>query len=164
MIKQGAQRIGQYVVAELGKYPAKRRKASAKITEILGDITTPGLEIDIAIRSHDIPHKWPTAVRKEIARFPKNVTEQEQEGRFDLRDVPFVTIDGEDAKDFDDAVFAHRHQRGNWTLYVAIADVSHYVAVGSLLDEEAINRGNSVYFPGHVIPMLPEKLSNGLCS
>ena len=155
---------GQYVVAELVKYPAKRRKAIAKITEVLGDITTPGLEIDIAIRSHDIPHKWATAVRKEIARFPKNVTEQEQEGRFDLRDVPFVTIDGEDAKDFDDAVFAHRHQRGNWTLYVAIADVSHYVAVGSLLDEEAINRGNSVYFPGHVIPMLPEKLSNGLCS
>ena len=155
---------GQYVVAELVKYPAKRRKAIAKITEILGDITTPGLEIDIAIRSHDIPHKWPTAVRKEIARFSKNVTEQEQVGRFDLRDVPFVTIDGEDAKDFDDAVFAHIHQRGNWTLYVAIADVSHYVAAGSVLDEEAINRGNSVYFPGHVIPMLPEKLSNGLCS
>ena len=155
---------GQYVVAELVKYPEKRHKAVARIVEILGDITTPGLEIGIAVRSHEIPNKWPKTVSREIAQFPKNVSELEREGRFDLREIPFVTIDGEDAKDFDDAVFAHLHQRGNWTLYVAIADVSHYVAVGSGLDKEAINRGTSVYFPGHVIPMLPEKLSNGLCS
>jgi len=155
---------GQFVVAEITEYPARRHKAIARIVEVLGDVATPGLEIEVAVRSHGIPHQWPAAVSKESARFAEEVAEKELVGRFDLRDVPFVTIDGEDAKDFDDAVFAHRHQRGNWTLYVAIADVSHYVSLNSALDEEAITRGTSVYFPGHVIPMLPEKLSNGLCS
>jgi ribonuclease R len=155
---------GQFVVAEITEYPSRRRKAIARIVEVLGDSGTAGLEIEVAVRSHDIPHEWPAPVKKEMTRFGNNVSEQDCVNRFDLRDIPFVTIDGEDAKDFDDAVFAYRHQRGNWTLYVAIADVSHYVAVSSALDEEAINRGTSVYFPGHVIPMLPEKLSNGLCS
>lgn len=155
---------GQFVVAEIIEYPERHRKAIARIVEILGDVQTPGLEIDIALRSHDIPHVFPPAVLKETDRFPNEVTAADLKGRSDLRGIPFVTIDGEDAKDFDDAVFAHRHKGGNWTLYVAIADVSHYVRIGSALDEEAQERATSVYFPGHVIPMLPEKLSNGLCS
>lgn len=155
---------GQFVVAEISEYPSRRRKAVGKIKEILGDIATPGLEIDLAVRSFNIPHSWPSAVSKGITKIGEHVTEEEKQNRFDLRDMPFVTIDGEDAKDFDDAVFAHKHQRGNWTLYVAIADVSNYVKVDSALDREALNRGTSVYFPGHVIPMLPEQLSNGLCS
>ncbi len=160
----GKAQDGQYVVAQLVEYPAHRRKAIGRISEVLGDVTTPGLEIDIALRSHDIPHEWPAAVSKQIARLPDEVQEREVAGRFDLRDLPFVTIDGEDAKDFDDAVYAKPDENGGWTLMVAIADVSHYVHPGSALDEEAIERGTSVYFPGHVIPMLPEKLSNGLCS
>ncbi len=162
--ESGNAQDGQYVLAEILDYPSGRRKATARIDEVLGDVTTPGLEIDVAVRTHDIPHQFSKAVKKEADRLPKEVTDADRKGRFDLRDVPFVTIDGEDAKDFDDAVFAHRHQRGNYTLYVAIADVSHYVRPASPLDEEAEDRGTSVYFPGHVIPMLPEKLSNGLCS
>ncbi|PCI79573.1 MAG: ribonuclease R [SAR86 cluster bacterium] len=160
----GNAKDGQFVVAEITEYPSRRRKAIAKIVEVLGDSTTPGLEIEVAVRSHDIPHVWPSAVEKETNRFSEEVGEADLQGRADLRDIPFVTIDGEDAKDFDDAVFARRHQEGGWTLFVAIADVSHYVKIGSALDEEAIARATSVYFPGHVIPMLPEKLSNGLCS
>lgn len=155
---------GQFVVAEITEYPSRRRKAIAKIVEVLGDSTTPGLEIEVAVRSHDIPHIWPSAVEKETYRFSEEVGEQDLQGRADLRDIPFVTIDGEDAKDFDDAVYARKHKQGGWTLFVAIADVSHYVTIGSALDQEAITRATSVYFPGHVIPMLPEKLSNGLCS
>jgi ribonuclease R len=160
----GSAKDGEFVVAELIEYPAKRKKAVGKIVEILGDVTTPGLEIDMAVRSHDIPHEWPTAVTTETSRFSDEVGESEFQDRFDLRQTPFVTIDGEDAKDFDDAVFAESKKSGGWTLFVAIADVSNYVKIGSALDREAINRGTSVYFPGHVIPMLPEKLSNGLCS
>lgn len=160
----GSAKDGEFVVAELTEYPAKRKKAVGKIVEILGDVTTPGLEIDMAVRSHDIPHEWPEAVTKETSRFSDEVGESETQDRFDLRQTPFVTIDGEDAKDFDDAVFAESKKSGGWTLFVAIADVSNYVKIGSALDSEAINRGTSVYFPGHVIPMLPEKLSNGLCS
>jgi ribonuclease R len=164
LAEAGAAKDGQFVVAQLTQYPEKRKKAVAKIVEILGDTTTPGLEIDIAVRSHDIPHEWPAAVKKETSSFSAEVSEADTAGRFDLRTTPFVTIDGEDAKDFDDAVFAQQKKGGGWTLFVAIADVSHYVKIGSALDDEAINRGTSVYFPGHVIPMLPEKLSNGLCS
>ena len=160
----GSAEDGQFVVAEITEYPSKRRKAVAKIVEVLGDSTTPGLEIEVAVRSHDIPHVWPSSVEKETYRFSEEVGEADLQGRADLRDIPFVTIDGEDAKDFDDAVFARQHKGGGWTLFVAIADVSHYVKIGSALDEEAITRATSVYFPGHVIPMLPEKLSNGLCS
>lgn len=155
---------GQYVIARIKEYPTNRRKAIAAVTEILGDVGTPGIEIDIALRSFDIPFQWPAAVQKETRRFAEDVAAEKLETRFDLRDLPFVTIDGEDAKDFDDAVYAAPGKQGGWTLFVAIADVSHYVRIGSALDEEASNRATSVYFPGHVIPMLPEKLSNGLCS
>ena len=155
---------GQFVVAELTSFPATRRKPIAKIVEVLGDSTTPGLEIEVAIRSHDIPHQWPADAKKESSQLKGELSEQDLIGRKDLRKLPFVTIDGEDAKDFDDAVYAEPLNGNGWKLYVAIADVSHYVQVGSALDAEAQNRGNSVYFPGHVVPMLPEKLSNGLCS
>ena len=160
----GKARDGDFVVAELVDYPDRQRKAIGRIKEVLGDISAPGLEIEIAIRSFDLPHVWPKSVSKEANSIPKEVTEEESEFRFDLRDIPFVTIDGEDAKDFDDAVFARQNKGGDWTLYVAIADVSHYVKVSSPIDQEAMSRGTSVYFPGHVIPMLPELLSNGLCS
>ncbi len=163
--KQSAKaRDGEFVLAEITEYPSARRQAIARVLEVLGDETTPGLEVEIALRSHDIPFEWPKPLRKELSRFGAEVDRVDFKHRFDLREVPFVTIDGEDAKDFDDAVFAQRNSRGGWTLHVAIADVSHYVEIGSALDEEAAVRGTSVYFPGHVVPMLPEKLSNGLCS
>lgn len=155
---------GQFVVAEITSYPTNRRKAIAKIVEILGDHMTPGMEIDVAVRSHDIPFKWPREVTQTVKGLSEHVAEADSAKRIDLRHLPFVTIDGEDAKDFDDAVFCEPQSSGGYKLYVAIADVSHYVAPNSPLDKEAQNRGNSVYFPGHVIPMLPEVLSNGLCS
>ena len=155
---------GQFVVALIIDYPSKRRKAVGKVTEILGDVTTPGVEIAIALRRFEVPHLWPAAVKKETRSLGHEVSVKDTFGRFNLRDRQFVTIDGEDAKDFDDAVFAERARDGGWTLFVAIADVSNYVNPGSALDAEANNRGTSVYFPGHVVPMLPEKLSNGLCS
>jgi ribonuclease R len=123
----------------------------------------PGMEIDIAIRSHDLPQEWPKAVRKEARKFGDEVPKAARRGRTDLRDVALVTIDGEDARDFDDAVYCERTP-GGWRLLVAIADVSWYVQPDSALDQEAASRGNSVYFPERVIPMLPEVLSNGLCS
>ena len=155
---------GEFVVGEITTWPTERLKPVASIVEILGDSRTPGLEIDIAVRSHGIPHVWPAEVDKQIIQLAAAPGEKDYRYRHDLRDLPFVTIDGEDAKDFDDAVYAEPVPAGGWTLLVAIADVSHYVKVGSALDEEAANRGTSVYFPGHVIPMLPEKLSNDLCS
>ena len=129
----------------------------------------PGMEIDVALRSFDIPHVWPEAVLKEAARLKPEVEEKDKHKRVDLRHLPFVTIDGEDARDFDDAVFCEKPGgwkllTGGFRLYVAIADVSHYVKVDSALDKEAVVRGNSVYFPERVVPMLPEELSNGLCS
>ncbi|MGJ8688995.1 MAG: ribonuclease R [Gammaproteobacteria bacterium] len=160
---RGAQ-DGQFVVAEITSFPTQRRKAVGTIVEILGDHMKPGMEIDVAVRSHNIPHEWPRDVLKEMKGFTKEVSASEAAERVDLRQLPFVTIDGEDAKDFDDAVYCEQGAGGTCSLYVAIADVSHYVSVTSALDEEAQNRGNSVYFPGHVIPMLPEALSNGLCS
>jgi len=162
--QMGEAKSGEFVVAQISEYPSRRRKAIGIVTEVLGDRSTPGLEIEVAIRSHGLSHTWSAEVKEETAKLPNSVDHKDTINRFDLRDIPFVTIDGEDAKDFDDAVFAHQHQRGNWTLYVAIADVSNYVQIDSALDKEAINRGTSVYFPGHVIPMLPEALSNGLCS
>ena len=155
---------GQFVVARIIEYPSKRRKALAEVSEVLGDVATPGIEISIALRSFEIPHLWPAAAKKETRTLGQEVSKEDAIGRFDLRDLQFVTIDGEDAKDFDDAVYAERALNGGWTLFVAIADVSHYVKPGSALDAEAGSRGTSVYFPGHVVPMLPEKLSNGLCS
>ncbi len=134
----------------------------AKVIEVLGDFSTPGIEVKMAIRKFGIPDIWPKAVEKECGKFDvKNI--KLTDDRTDLRDLPLVTIDGEDAKDFDDAVYCQQKKEG-WLLWVAIADVSHYVKKGSALDKEAINRGNSTYFPGSVIPMLPEVLSNELCS
>ena len=155
---------GQYVIVRVTEFPSKRRKAVGEVVEILGDVATPGIEIDIALHSFAIPHQWPAAVEKEVAAFPEKVLPADLLARHDLRKVPLVTIDGEDAKDFDDAVFAEQLDNGAWRLVVAIADVSHYVGLGTSLDEEAQQRGTSVYFPGHVVPMLPEALSNGLCS
>ncbi|MDI1302494.1 MAG: ribonuclease R [bacterium] len=154
---------GQFVTVEIIDYPTHRSTATGRITEILGDYLAPGMEIDIAIRNFDIPHVWPDEVEREAARLDPQVQEADKEGRVDLRALPLVTIDGEDARDFDDAVYCEK-RRGGFRLIVAIADVSHYVRTGSALNEEALKRGNSVYFPQQVVPMLPEVLSNGLCS
>lgn len=154
---------GQMVLLAMLSYPSKHRPALGKVVEVLGDHMAPGLEVDVALHAHDIPYEWPQAVLDEVATFPAEVTEQDKTGRKDLTDLPFVTIDGADAKDFDDAVFC-RKRKSTWQLMVAIADVSHYVQSGSAIDEEAQRRATSVYFPGRVIPMLPEQLSNGLCS
>ena len=160
--ENGAQH-GQIVSVEIIEQPGKRTPAVARVVEVLGDHMAPGMEIDIAIRSHDVPQAWPAAVENEIAGLGEQVPARAKRGREDLRDVPLVTIDGEDARDFDDAVFCEATP-GGWRLLVAIADVSHYVHPDTALDTEAFERGNSVYFPERVIPMLPEVLSNGLCS
>lgn len=154
---------GQIVVAAIIEHPTKRSRPIGKIVEVLGDHMAPGMEIDIAIRSHELPFEWPPAVTEEADRFGYEVPERAKQGREDLRNLPLVTIDGADAKDFDDAVFCSR-EADHWRLLVAIADVSHYVKPSTALDKEATLRGTSVYFPGKVIPMLPEILSNGLCS
>ncbi len=154
---------GQIVVVELIEQPSRRARPMGRVVEILGDHMGPGMEIDIAIRSHGLPYEWPEAVQAEIADLGHAVPEQVKAGRLDLRNVALVTIDGADAKDFDDAVYCERKPKG-WRLLVAIADVSAYVHPGTALDDEAVLRGTSVYFPGRVIPMLPEVLSNGLCS
>lgn len=154
---------GQLVVVEITQYPTQRHEARGMIIEVLGDHMAPGMEIDVALRSHNLPHVWPQAVLDEIASWTETVPESAIAGRKDLRDLPLVTIDGEDARDFDDAIYVEK-TKGGYTLYVAIADVSYYVKPGSALDDEAKLRGTSVYFPAQVIPMLPEVLSNGLCS
>ena len=154
---------GQIVVAQIVDQPTHRSQPIGKLVEVLGDHMAPGMEIDVAIRAHELPLEWPAPVQTQIAGIHSEVAEADKEGRVDLRNTPLVTIDGEDARDFDDAVYCERRGKG-WRLLVAIADVSHYVAADSPLDREAHNRGNSVYFPGRVIPMLPEALSNGLCS
>jgi len=154
---------GQIVVAAIIEHPTKRSRAIGKVVEVLGDHMAPGMEIDIAIRSHELPFEWPSAVTEDADRFGYEVPERAKQDREDLRSLPLVTIDGADAKDFDDAVFCTREDQ-HWRLLVAIADVSHYVKSGTALDKEATLRGTSVYFPGKVIPMLPEILSNGLCS
>lgn len=161
---QNGAKHGQLVVAAITDQPTQYTRPLGKIIEVLGDHMAPGLEITVAIRNHDLPYLWPDDVLLEASRFPPHVTEDSLADREDLRHLPFVTIDGEDAKDFDDAVYCVPREKGGWLLYVAIADVSHYVKPGTALDKEAYNRGNSVYFPGRVIPMLPETLSNNLCS
>ena len=157
-------RHGQVVAVVITQRPSKRRNAVGKIVEVLGDYMAPGMEIEIALREHDLPHQWSTEVLEEVAQIADEVEESAKQERVDLRELPLVTIDGEDARDFDDAVYCQPKKGGGWRLWVAIADVSYYVRPGTALDDEAINRGNSVYFPSQVIPMLPEKLSNGLCS
>ncbi len=154
---------GQIVMAKIIAQPDRRRQPLGHITEVLGEHMAPGMEVDIAIRAYELPCVWPEAVVEEIDTIVPEVTAGDRRGRLDLRDTPLVTIDGEDARDFDDAVYCERHGQG-WRLLVAIADVSHYVRPEAPLDREAHNRGTSVYFPDRVIPMLPELLSNGLCS
>ncbi len=155
--------FGQIVVAEITEQPSRRARPIAKVIEVLGDHMGPGMEIEVAIRSHNLPSQWPEGLANELAEFGKEVPEAAKQKRVDLRDLPLVTIDGEDARDFDDAVYCQNTPKG-WRLLVAIADVSHYVAPDTALDGEAKKRGTSVYFPERVIPMLPEALSNGLCS
>ena len=154
---------GQVVVAEIIEQPTKNAEPIGRIVEILGNYADPGMEIEIALRKHDLPYEWPRETEEAAKRLPKAVDAKDLKGRKDLRKLPFVTIDGETARDFDDAVYAQRQGKG-FRLWVAIADVSHYVKPGDALDREAYNRGNSVYFPRRVIPMLPEELSNELCS
>ena len=161
---EGGAKHGQIVTVEVTEFPDRGRAPKGRIIEVLGDHLDPGLEIEVAIRSHDIPHEWPEAVIDEAGRLEHEPLESDKRDRVDLRQLPFVTIDGEDARDFDDAVYCASRRGGGFTLWVAIADVSHYVQPGSPLDSEAIVRGNSVYFPERVVPMLPEALSNGLCS
>jgi len=158
-----AARAGQVVMVEIIQQPSKHAQPIGRIVEILGDYTAPGMEIEIALRKYDLPYQFPPPVKKLSGKFPDKVTEGEAVDREDLRHLPLVTIDGETARDFDDAVYCARDGKG-YKLYVAIADVSHYVRPQDALDQEAFNRGNSVYFPRRVIPMLPEVLSNGLCS
>jgi len=154
---------GQIVSVAIIEQPGRRKPPVGRVTEVLGDHMAPGMEIDIAIRSHELPQTWPAAVEQEMRTFGEDVPAGAKRGRTDLRELPLVTIDGEDARDFDDAVYCEATPNG-WRLLVAIADVSHYVRPNSALDREALERGNSVYFPERVIPMLPEVLSNGLCS
>ena len=154
---------GQVVVAEIIAQPARHAQPIARVVEILGNYADPGMEIEIALRKHDLPYEFPSAVEKACAGFSGKVTAKDIAGREDIRNLPLVTIDGETARDFDDAVYCEPRGKG-FRLIVAIADVSYYVDHGDALDREALNRGNSVYFPRRVIPMLPEVLSNGLCS
>ncbi|MDO6825378.1 ribonuclease R [Marinobacter sp. 1_MG-2023] len=160
----GGAQHGQYVVVDILRQPTIRTQPTGKIVEILGEHMAPGMEIDVAIRSYDIPHSWPEEVGAQAAAIPGEVEEKDKKNRVDIRNMRLVTIDGETARDFDDAIYCEPRGRGGYRLVVAIADVSHYVRAGSPLDDEALRRGNSVYFPDHVVPMLPEKLSNGLCS
>ncbi len=160
----GGAEHGQYVVVKIINQPSKRTHATGQVIEVLGDHMAPGMEIEVAIRSYNIPFEWPAAVEQEVKLLKPEVTEADKQQRIDIRHLPLVTIDGEDARDFDDAVYCEPLKNGGWKLYVAIADVSHYVKPESPLDLEANNRATSVYFPDHVVPMLPEILSNGLCS
>ncbi len=169
--RSGGAQVGQLVEVAITHWPTSRFQAQGNIVEVLGEYMAPGMEIEVALRNYDIPNVWPDAVLKDAKRFKSEVEEKDKEKRVDLRHLPFVTIDGADARDFDDAVYCEPRSgsatqlvTGGWRLYVAIADVSHYVKVDSALDAEAMIRGNSVYFPERVIPMLPEELSNGLCS
>jgi ribonuclease R len=162
---------GQVVTVEIIAQPTRHTQPQGRIVEVLGEIDDPGMEIEIAVRKFDVPHEFSEAARAEADRLPDSVQRTDLTGRVDLRDVPLITIDGADARDFDDAVYCEpvdlgtsSRKRPGWRLLVAIADVSHYVRPGNPLDADAIERSTSVYFPRRVIPMLPESLSNGLCS
>jgi ribonuclease R len=159
----GGAKPGQIVTAEIDVQPAAHARPIGRVVEVLGDFGDPGMEIEIALRKHDLPFEFPPLATRAAGHLPRAVREADLKGRRDLRAAPFVTIDGETAKDFDDAVYCEPVGDG-FRLVVAIADVGHYVAPGDPLDLSARERGNSVYFPRRVIPMLPEKLSNGLCS
>jgi ribonuclease R len=163
--------VGQVVAIELTEPPSMHSQPVGRITEVLGEIDDPGMEIEIAVRKYEVPHRFSAETLAQAATLPDSVRASDKRGRIDLTDVPLVTIDGEDARDFDDAVYCEPFKQGRgkaavsgWRLLVAIADVSHYVKPGEPLDQDAYERATSVYFPRRVIPMLPEKLSNGLCS
>ncbi len=167
----GTARAGQVVVVELVEPPALYGQPVGRISEVLGEVDDPGMEIEIAVRKYSVPHEFSSACLAQAKALPDTVRAQDLAGRVDLSDVPLVTIDGEDARDFDDAVYCEPATLGRgknaakgWRLLVAIADVSHYVENGAAIDIDAYDRATSVYFPRRVIPMLPEKLSNGLCS
>lgn len=160
-------KVGQVVVVELTDFPSRHSQPLGRVAEVLGDIDDPGMEIEIAVRKYGVPHEFSPDALAEASKLPDEVRPADVRHRVDLRDVPLVTIDGEDARDFDDAVYCEPVKVGRgdgFRLIVAIADVSHYVHPKSGLDADAIERSTSVYFPRRVIPMLPEKLSNGLCS
>ncbi|WP_225721728.1 ribonuclease R [Candidatus Vallotiella sp. (ex Adelges kitamiensis)] len=160
-------RVGQVVSIELTDFPKRYSHPVGKISEVLGDINDPGIEIEIAVRKYGVPYQFSDAVLAQAAELPDQISASDLRHRVDLRNMPFVTIDGEDSRDFDDSVYCepiHNGQQNGFRLLVAIADVSHYVADGDTLDCEAFKRGTTVYFPRRVIPMLPEKLSNNLCS
>jgi ribonuclease R len=163
----GTAKPGQVVVVELTEPPALFGQPVGRVKEVLGEIDDPGMEIEIAVRKYSVPHEFSAGCLEQAKGLPDKVRAQDRKDRVDLRDVPLVTIDGEDARDFDDAVYCEPAKVGRgkgWRLLVAIADVSHYVQTGSDIDIDAYDRATSVYFPRRVIPMLPEKLSNGLCS
>ena len=163
----GKAKSGQVVSVELLEQPSRYTQPVGKIAEVLGDIDDPGMEIEIAVRKYGVPHEFSEAAKKQAAKLPSQVRAADLADRVDLRDIPLVTIDGEDARDFDDAVYCEPVKIGRskaFRLIVAIADVSHYVKPNDALDNDALERSTSVYFPRRVIPMLPEKLSNGLCS
>lgn len=158
---------GQVVAIELTEPPSLYSQPMGRVTEVLGEIDDPGMEIEIAVRKYEVPHRFSPETLAQAAALPDKIRSADCKHRIDLTDVPLVTIDGEDARDFDDAVYAEPAKVGRgkgWRLIVAIADVSHYVKPGEPIDDDAYERATSVYFPRRVIPMLPEKLSNGLCS
>jgi ribonuclease R len=159
----GQAKVGEVVTVDLLSQPSKNAQPVGRVSEVLGHYADPGMEIEIAVRKFDLPHEFSKRALAAAKAMPEGVQEEDLQGRRDLRDLEFVTIDGETARDFDDAVFCRREGKG-YRLWVAIADVSHYVRHGDPLDTDARERGTSVYFPRRVIPMLPEKLSNGLCS
>ncbi|WP_369633023.1 ribonuclease R family protein, partial [Variovorax sp. V512] len=163
----GPAKVGQVVVVQLTEPPALFGQPVGRVKEVLGEIDDPGMEIEIAVRKYGVPHEFSAECLAQAKALPEKVRPADKKGRIDLTDVPLVTIDGEDARDFDDAVYCEPAKVGRgkgWRLLVAIADVSAYVQTGSAIDIDAYDRATSVYFPRRVIPMLPEKLSNGLCS
>ena len=161
--QSGGARSGDIVRAAIVQHPTGRTDAIGRVIRVVGRFDDPGIQTDIAIISHGLPDEWPDAVQRDVGTLPDSVRSSAKRDREDLRKYPLVTIDGADAKDFDDAVYCER-RGGGWRLIVAIADVSHYVELDTALDREALARGTSVYFPDRVLPMLPEALSNGLCS
>ena len=161
---------GQVVAIELTEPPSMYSQPVGRVTEVLGEIDDPGMEIEIAVRKYEVPHRFSPETLAQAASLPEKIRPVDRKNRIDLTDVALVTIDGEDARDFDDAVYCEPAKIGRvkanngWRLIVAIADVSHYVKPTEAIDADVYERATSVYFPRRVIPMLPEKLSNGLCS
>ena len=160
----GKAQSGDYVYLEIIEQPAARRQPVGRVLEVLGQSINAPMAVEVALRNYDIPFRWPDGVLAAAESIPDHVDVADLKGRKDLRDWPLVTIDGADARDFDDAVCCFPQDKGGWRLLVAIADVAHYVQVGDVIDTEALERGTSAYFPNRVVPMLPEHLSNGICS